>query len=191
MPSFADLLQSSRTGQNPDDVAMGRIQQGAQSGGFLGRGFQQILDQINQRKSTESLTGQIQGRIGDVTDPNSPLYRQFQAGLSKQLSSAITPSSLLALARGRGLSQGSASAVSNEQLRAAQSRVGDIAGQATSQFFQQNQGQAQGLLGMLLQNDQFRAQLAQQQSQFQESQPTFGEQLLNIGSFGLGQVLGG
>ena len=123
---------------------------------------------------------QTQQRYGEVTDFQSPLYQQFRSFLGSATPNIGTNSLLAPLMAGGGnqaASQLQAGALRDEY----RGERNDFLNQNTQQFASGMQGgTANTLLGQLSSNAQFSGDLAEQQRQFNASQPDFWDTILSI-----------
>lgn len=136
----------------------------------------------------ESVTGLIKERYGDITDYNSEYYKKFSDYISK-LIPQVSPDALLAPLAGSGFNYGTSQVLASKRAGNLNQKRTQAISQATEEFALGSQQQASGLLGMLLQDEQFRKQLKAQV----DAQPGFFDSLLNIGGsiggFALGNAL--
>lgn len=136
----------------------------------------------------ESVTGLIKERYGDITDYNSEYYKKFSDYISK-LIPQVSPDALLAPLAGSGFNYGTSQVLASKRAENLNQKRTQAVSQATEEFALGSQQQASGLLGMLLQDEQFRKQLKAQV----DAQPGFFDSLLNIGGsiggFALGNAL--
>jgi len=138
---------------------------------------------------TPSYEGKVLSRYEDILDFNSPLYKQFAKYFSSLIPQLGT-NQLIAPLAGQGFSQGGSQKIASERAEAFNTKRSETINKGVQEFALGNQNQANGLLSMLLNNQQFQQQLAQQQRQFDASQPDFLDSLLNIGGGILGMGTG-
>ena len=177
------------------------------------RNYHQIMSEYETmligRQKTQELETKLEQRYEMLSDPTSSFYKTFRSSFEQQIGRVLekttpTTQSLLALGLSSGLGYKAATRVASEQREASEAKSRDYATgatkQATSDIFLQMQGQAGQSLGMGLQANQFSqnmafnyAQSAEQRRQYEESKPTFLDQLLgaglSVGSYALGQKL--
>ena len=149
----------------------------------------QINNYYNQWKANldqETLQGKVDARYNEVTDFNSPLYQNFRSYAQKS-TPGIGVNSLIAPLKAGGLSTTGAKNIASSRMQELQTGRNEQISNAVTQFALGQQGQATGLLGLFSNNqnnyNQLQlqyAQLGEQQRQFNESQPTFFDSLLNI-----------
>ena len=133
-------------------------------------------------------------RYGDVTDFQSPLYQQYRQFLSSSTPTTGTNALLAPLMAGGGNQ-----AASQVQAGAQRDELGkertDAINTGTNQFALGMQSQANPLLSLMSNNAQFSGNLAEQQRQFNASQPDFWDTLLSvvptIASIALAPMTGG
>ena len=120
---------------------------------------------------------QMQGRYEDLTDFNSPYYKQFGDYLRKTTPTFGTDQAL-AQQRVGGSSFAAGGVIAKEQAEAFNKSREDFLNTTVSGFALQSQGQADTILGGLMQNNQFQQGLNQQRYEFEESQPDFWDTAL-------------
>lgn len=140
------------------------------------------------------LEKKINQRYDDITNFNSALYQQYRGYLSSLIPQLGANNMIAPLLAGGG-SYGGSQKIAQERAEAYNVNRTEQINKGVQEFALGNQNQASGLLGMLLNNQQFMAQLQEQQRQFDESQPSFWDSLLNIvggiGGMGVGNLIGG
>ena len=125
------------------------------------------------------------------SDPDSEYYQTFRKDLTRDLTEAVSPDSLLgALMAAGGGYQGS-QAIANQQYKAAQGRIKDYAGRATKDFYRQNQGIVTGIIGMKNDNNKWKQDFLERRRQYNEQNNNLIPQVLNIGAGILGGWAGG
>ena len=154
-------------------------------------GIRAQFEAQNQQYSPE---GQIQQRYSDVTNFNSPLYQQYAQYLQKT-NPQISTNALLSAPQAGGFNYGVSQKLATERAKQLNTSRNEAISQGAQQFALGNQSNANSLLGYLLNNNQFQQQLAEQKRQFNESQPSFLDSLLNIGGgllgYGVGNLFSG
>ena len=127
----------------------------------------------------------LKNRADAIANPNSDIYKNFRKGLTSTLAGANSTNALLAMV----MAQGGSWTQAQEKIKALQSKINDSAIQGTDQFYQGMQGQANSLYTTGLNSTQNMAQyygnlnlnykqLAQQQYMYEDSQPSFFDNLL-------------
>jgi hypothetical protein len=161
-----------------------------QEQGFLGN--KEALEQLEGEWDKKDTEDWVNERYEELTDPDSELYQKFYSNTAKTLNETTpTIDSLLGLSMAMGGDYGGSSYMAGEQRKAIEQKNREKATNATEGFYLEAQGQANNVMGMDLQNKQYYAGLKQNQEQFEESQPSWWEGLLNIGGGLLGSYLGG
>ena len=149
------------------DMAYGKYQEGS------------YQDNVN------ALQEYLKQRSETFADPNSKFYKDYRKGLTSTLAGANSSNALLAMV----MAQGGSWTQAQEKIKALQSKINDSAISGTDQFYQNMQGQANSLtttgLSSAMNMAQYQgnlnfnyAQLAEQKRQFDESQPSFFDNLL-------------
>jgi len=166
--------------------------------------YAQLQNQnLNERNAEDRQM--ILNRFNELSNPSSSYYRGINQQIRDNLTAIYNPNSLLALARGSGLSGQGSATIANQQRKQQQRQINEVANQGTNQAFTSAGGMLNNLLGMAQsgtgQQGQFYqnlqqlnlaySQLAEQRRQFNESQPSFFDSLLNLGGYALGQYAGG
>lgn len=158
------------------------------------------MDAIDKTSVDES-KGKMQDRYDELTDPNSKYYKEYGDYLKKYMPHA-SQDSLLGRVVSTGMGYNNAKAISDKQFQQSEINRGETIQKGISDFYMGNQQMAEGILGNIFQADnsnyQFNEQMRMRQAQnqyeknlYENSQPTFGDELLNIGGGLLGQFLGG
>lgn len=131
------------------------------------------------------MEGALQESYMQLIDPNSDYYKTLRSELEKSISEATpTLGTLIGAQRSAGTSYTSSQAIASEQRKAAERRGAETLARSVANA--QLQGLAQGQQGLL-----GLAQLNEQRRQFDESQPSFGDQLLDIAGGLAGTLTGG
>jgi len=155
-------------------------------GGIRGK----LIAQYREAQEKKKTQDKLDQRYSDITDFNSPYYQEYRKFLQDTtpqlgVNSLISP----LLAGGAGFS--GAQKIAQERAQAFTQQRQQGINQGVKGFALESQGQGNSILGMDLQNKQFYAGLNEQKRQFNESQPTFWDSLLNVGGGLLGNYLGG
>lgn len=129
-------------------------------------------------------------RYEDITDFNSPYYQEYRKFLQESTPQLGADSLIKPLLAG-GAGYSGAQKIAQERSQAFTQQRQQGINQGVREFALNSQSQGSDLLGMLTQNNQFMMQLAEKRRQFDESQPTPFDSLLNIGGGLLGSYLGG
>lgn len=159
-------------------------------------GFFQGLSSLgadDKYKATSEALAREQFNVGqDFLDPNSQIYRQYGQQLQERLNAASpTLSTLLGFQSASGIGGQAGTSIANEQRQSIEARNRSAASSGQTDLYTQLAQTGAGLLGQSQQSFGNLANLQEQQRQFNESQPTFGEELFKIGSGLAGSFLGG
>ncbi len=146
--------------------------------------------QFYENKKQAETQNRLDQRYSDITGFNSPYYQEYRKFLQDStpqlgVNSLISP----LLAGGAGFS--GAQKIAQERAQSFTQQRQQGINQGVQNFALGSQSQGNSILGMDLQNKQFYAGLNEQKRQFNESQPTFWDSMLNVvGGVG-GSLLGG
>jgi len=132
---------------------------------------------------------QTQGLYEEMSDFGSERFQQFR-GLMGQLTPSVGTNALIGAGQAAGGNYAASALQANTRVDELNKERNDFLNSSVGKFALASQAQAGGLLGQMSGNAQFMAQLAEQQRQFDESEPDFWDSLVNVGGTLLGTGAG-
>ena len=158
MPSISDI--ASQWGQSASQ-GMGNSQQ-SNSGSYL---WNENIDKLGQKGDWWNYNQALgYSNLANITDFNSPMYRQYQEYLQKT-TPQIGVNTLLAPLMAGGASYGGAQAIAGQRATAMAGQRQDKIQTGVQGFASAMQGQVGGMIGQLQGNLMSQQQLAEQRRQ--------------------------
>jgi hypothetical protein len=148
-----------------------------------------------ERLQADYYEGLLKRRSGQLNDPRSQYYQNFQQMIRDNLNKVYSTDKLIAGNRSRGISMAGSGIIAQRQREALEGRVNETAANAANQLYYSNTGQVNDLLKQVIQSRFTSRGLAQQEDQFNKQQNDWtdylGSGLAYAGGFLIGGPAGG